>query len=768
MAHDPHLRSALAARRVRDGSSKVASPKGRFTALKMRKARLLAGGGASAVLAISSIVGCRCVSNRQQGAAAVQGDSGPPVLAAAPGSSAAPAGSGTNTGAPAAPSTTIAQEIFAGGLKNDWQDYGWTDREVQGPGPARLRFANWGGWIIANKNVPGTFGGLIFKMKAPKDFGEFLEIRAESDTAGDFEPVEITQAHITPLDGGWVRVLVPMSQLNPYGQPWDRLRLRGKKRLSNEWVLLDGLGLTVPSKDAPAPRAFPTKDGALTVKCQVPARPISPMIYGVANGKEVEDMGAAARRFGGNPTSRYNWQLGDAWSTGSDYFFRNVKIDLNYKSFIETGLARKQAVAITVPIMGWVAKDRESYSFPVATYGPQKEIDPNRDDIGNGVGSNGKELKPGPPSRTSMQASPEWVAQWVKSIREDDAKRGSRGVASYILDNEPALWNSTHRDVHPEPLGYDELLDRTIRYGAAVRGADPEAVIAGPAEWGWSGYFWSAKDQAAGFTAKPDRRAHGDVPLLNWYLAKLREHEQKTGVRILDVVDLHYYPQGKGIFENGGGGGVDVETAQRRFRATRSLWDPDYVDESWIKEKVRLIPRLKEIIAENYPGRGISIGEWNFGAEGHISGALALAEVLGRFAQGGVTSAYYWTAPKKDSPAYFAFRAYRNFDGRGGRFLDKFVEATAPDRSSLFVSRDDSGKRMVAILINFAHDNGLKAKIDVASCGDVTSRRTFTYTGHPGGFGEGKTTQGGGTTIEESVPPYSITVLDLTLAEKKP
>ena len=54
---------------------------------------------------------------------------------------------------------------------------------------------------------------------------------------------------------------------------------------------------------------------------------------------------------------------------------------------------------------------------------------------------------------------------------------------SYILDNEPTLWSATHRDVHPEPTGYDELLERTIAYASAVRRADPNAKIAGPAEW---------------------------------------------------------------------------------------------------------------------------------------------------------------------------------------------------------------------------------------------------------------------------------------------
>ena len=49
-------------------------------------------------------------------------------------------------------------------------------------------------------------------------------------------------------------------------------------------------------------------------------------------------------------------------------------------------------------------------------------------------------------------------------------------MTNFALDNEPMLWNSTHRDVHPDPVTYDELLDRTIRYGSAVRAADPDAV----------------------------------------------------------------------------------------------------------------------------------------------------------------------------------------------------------------------------------------------------------------------------------------------------
>src|SRR6185369_12470474 len=111
----------------------------------------------------------------------------------------------------------------------------------------------------------------------------------------------------------------------------------------------------------------------------------------------------------------------------------------------------------------------------------------------------------------------------------------------------------------------------------------------------------------AGFNAKPDRKAHGDEPILAWYLKRLAEHEKKTGVRLLDVLDVHIYPQGEGVQftddEGGDGAGkTDRATNDLRFRTTRSLWDRQYKDESWIDDAVYLIPRMKDLIAQNYPG----------------------------------------------------------------------------------------------------------------------------------------------------------------------
>ena len=93
------------------------------------------------------------------------------------------------------------------------------------------------------------------------------------------------------------------------------------------------------------------------------------------------------------------------------------------------------ASALTVPVLGWVAKDTTSHSFPVGAHVSQQKTDPWRPDAGNGVTVDGRPVAPGAPNRTSVAAPPDWVARWVAAIRERDRARGGRSVAMYILDN---------------------------------------------------------------------------------------------------------------------------------------------------------------------------------------------------------------------------------------------------------------------------------------------------------------------------------------------
>ena len=81
-----------------------------------------------------------------------------------------------------------------------------------------------------------------------------------------------------------------------------------------------------------------------------------------------------------------------------------------------------------------------------------------------------------------------------KVLRPSGRGSPAAGKRIYALDNEPALWSSTHRDVHPARLTYDELWTKMRDTALAVHAADATAELAGPAEWGWPNYFCSDAD----------------------------------------------------------------------------------------------------------------------------------------------------------------------------------------------------------------------------------------------------------------------------------
>jgi Glycoside hydrolase family 44 len=650
----------------------------------------------------------------------------------------------------------VAESIYDGKLSEGWEDWGWGSHKLDA-GPAKLVFGSFGGFALHHAELPSRFGGVVFRINAPKGWPQFLNVALKAVGSSDLPVVEVRPEHVAELDGGWREVWIGWGELNPAGVPFDRFVISARVDVGSDWVLLDKIALTEPGADAP--RATATRNDKLSVTCTGPTHAIDPMIYGAANADW--SAGASAQRIGGNTLSRTNWDLG-VWNAGSDWFFRNTGGKSgSVFDWVEDAAKQGRSVALVVPMLGWVAKDATSFAFPRAKFLAQRKYEPDFPEAGDGYDKDGKPLTPGPPTLTSEPASPERVGGWVRKLVEHDKARGSRSVRMYILDNEPTLWDQTHRDLHPRPLSYDELLDRTLKYGAAVREADPDAQIAGPAEWGWTGYQYSAVDREAGWMLRPDRRMHSDLALIPWYLQQLAEHEKQTRQRLLDVVDVHFYPAAEGVY--GGSAKTDPTTSELRIRSTRALWDPTYKDESWINETIRLIPRLKEWIATNYPGRRTSLGEWGFGADDHISGGLASAEALGRFGQQGLDAAFYWNGPRTGTATYWAFRAFRNFDGHGGAFLDTALATRESDRVSLFASRDQAGKHLVLVLVNRDPVRTSLAKVKLEGCGEIAESRMFAYSSSSTTLAPVSAPAAGADGLSTTLPAYSFAVVSVTL-----
>jgi hypothetical protein len=450
----------------------------------------------------------------------------------------------------------------------------------------------------------------------------------------------------------------------------------------------------LPAVAAGTPIANANPAVTINVDAAANRHAIDPRIYGVAfaDTAALNDLGATMNRWGGNAMSRYNWAFSTA-NRCKDYYFENIPDDVssgdgsNGKSaddFIGATRAAGAEPVMTIPMMGILPKDRSiRCGYLISKYGAQDDADFEwRPDCGNGKSGGARLLHVNDPNDTSAIYPASHQADWIQHLVDTWGSAANGGVHYYSLDNEPGLWSFDHWDVHPDGSTYDEVWGKMAEYGAAIKANDPAALITGIEEWGWSGYFMSGLDHED--NSHPDRAAHAGIGYTEWLLQQAHAYDQAHGVRIVDVAALHFYPQGDYAQEHFEFSDDTSTTTQLlRNRSTRQLWDPNYVSESWIADVeggiVRLIPRLREWVANNYPGTQIAVTEYNWGAENHINGGTAQADILGIFGREGLDMATRWVTPAAQSHAYNAFRMYRNYDGSHAHFGDVSVSASGPN-----------------------------------------------------------------------------------------
>src|SRR3974390_505185 len=196
-----------------------------------------------------------------------------------------------------------------------------------------------------------------------------------------------------------------------------------------------------------------------------------------------------------------------------------------------------------------------------------------------------------------------------------------------------------------------------------------------------------------------------------------------------------------------------------RNRSTRSLWDTNYVDASWINSVVMLLPRLKSWVSACYPGTKIGITEYNWGAEAAINGATAQADILGIFGREGLDLATRWTTPDPSTPTYKAMKMYRNYDGNKSAFGETSINATAPnpDNVSVFAAQRSADSALTVMVINKQLTATAAANLSLTNC-------QLTGTGHvwqltsTNNILQLSDISFTGSTFSNSVPPQSITL----------
>jgi hypothetical protein len=479
-----------------------------------------------------------------------------------------------------------------------------------------------------------------------------------------------------------------------------------------------------PSPVSPAaatPTPGPTGNVRFTIDSGVNRHPISPYVYGTNQPDWAgKSRGLRLGRLGGNRWTAYNWET-NASNAGADY--RHQNDDFLGGGNVAGEAVRPQVAAahaagasmvVTVPMAGYVSADKN----------PPNDVNQTPDYLAvrflESRARKGARLAYPPETGDRVVYQDEFVA-WLESAFPG-ARQDPTRTLFYSLDNEPDLWASTHPRIRPQgKITYDEIVSRTVEWAGAIKGVAPGALVFGAVNYGWNGYV-SLQDA-------PDR---GGRDFLDFFLDAMREAEGRSGRRLVDVLDLHWYPEARG-------GGVRITEADAspavaaaRVQAPRSLWDPGYAETSWISVDarvgpIRLIPRMREKLQAHYPGTRLAFTEYNYGGGSDVSGAIAQADVLGIFGREDVFAAALWELTGASPFTSAGFAAFCNYDGAGARFGDTSIGAASSNAidASVYASVDDGrDDRLVVVAINKT-SGPLVAEILITHPVDLTRGQSF-------------------------------------------
>ncbi len=594
------------------------------------------------------------------------------------------------------------------------------------------------------------------------------------------EPYTKSVSYAVPLTPEWRKVQVRFRALDNYapgqaqvifrlGYAPETIQIGGVSVLNfKKEVLLSKLPTTQGTDQrlaarplVVAPSLNPVDAGELAIAIDPGKviRKISPYVYGL-NSQVPADTGATVRRNGGNRGSVYNWE-GNFSNAGEDYHHQSdqwpctVMAIANcdepaaqFLEFFEKNKAAGAETVVTVPMLDYVSADKA---------GPVKPED--KAPSARFVASKPRKGKPfadTPDLKDGSVYQDELVHYLIKKLGK--AQQG--GVKFYSLDNEPALWPSTHPRVHPDRTTYAEVVQRSEATASAIKDVDPSAFVLGGVMFGWAEF--------QSLTSAPDSAKHNADfgTYTDFFLDAMKQAEKKHGRRLADALDVHWYPEARGTQR------ITLEDASRstideRLQAPRSLWDPTYTEKSWIAQQtgkpIRLIPWLRDTIEKRYPGTQLAMTEYNYGATTHISGALAQVDVLGALGREGVHLATYWGkgAGVDQLPPYIAsaFRLYRNYDGKGGKFGDTAVQVTVANHDSASVfAATGPGNSLTVVVINKHQQNRYTGVLNIAGGARHGHAETFSIDRNGTGVKPGKRAELQGNTLRHTLEPLSATL----------
>lgn len=469
-------------------------------------------------------------------------------------------------------------------------------------------------------------------------------------------------------------------------------------------LLAAGLSAATTAGSAGSTPALP-----LRIADDQPGLPVSPHIFGaneigVMDGglpsAELDRMaGVTFRRLGGDLMSGYNW-VSNATNAGKNHRHANGAFLLEalripraiwhrpgvvIEAMHEASLAMGAKSLVTLPLTGFVAADFGS-TVAVNETAPSPRFVPVRWSPGPGAAD---------PIDPRVADMPQLVARLV--ARYGSAASAS-GIHAYALDNEPELWFQNHPRLMPERTTIAAFIARSVAAAQVIKRIDPAAKVFGPASWGATGMV--------SFQDAPDwERFRRYGSFIAAYLDAFRRASDEAGQRLLDVLDVHWYPfhEAGNLFRS-----ERAELEPAMLEAPRALTEPGFREKSWVPQAFRassaaglglpILPSLSRLVARWYPGTELAVTEFNYGGAGRLAAGLAIADVLGRFCVSGVAYAAHWGS--LEGWLGEAYRLYRTPDAGGGCFDGEMTPLLGPLPPSVSAYAARSGGVLRLILIN--------------------------------------------------------------------
>lgn len=428
-----------------------------------------------------------------------------------------------------------------------------------------------------------------------------------------------------------------------------------------------------------------------------PASPLS-----AADWQRLRDAGVRmVREHGGNNGTKYNWQK--KLTSHPDWYNNVYAHDWDFaQSSLQQNLPDVQCMWC-FQLIGKVA-DNTTHNFDDWSYNRSQWWSGTSQNLaGGGVPNTAanatKATKEGDPSlyltNSDAATSTAILDHFTNELHLD------RGQFRYWnMDNEPEIWSGTHDDVMPTQLSAEDFMQRYFAYANAARARYPDIKLVGPVtanEWQW--YNWATPISSGGRS----------YPWLEYFIKRIGEEEARTGVRLLDVLDLHYYPSSTKS--------ADIVQLHRTF------FDPTYVnpeangvhainggwDTSITEEYIfgRCQQWLTQYLGANH---GVTFGltEVGIALDSAPVTAVWYASTLGEFMKHGVEIFTPWTWQKGMWEVLHLYSRYNHGSS---------VRATSDDETnvSAYATVDDATGSVTVVLVNRALTASNTASVAVAN-----------------------------------------------------